>query len=279
MVHSRNTFSLDSQALALEEDIIMQAEIQRQYRVYQLLGRGAFGVVYAGERKTDHKPVAIKFVEKTKDYVNGLPREIFYMLQVKHIDGCISIIDYFCEKDGYLIIMERPEEVCDLYALTSSVKGTGEFYTRFLFMQTVQTLRELQDAGVLHLDITQRNILLDKQTSRIKLIDFGLCFAYSEDQIYRDFQGTYPPPEWMKTKQFRSAPFIAWSLGIVLYQMLFDDHPFDAYETFTGDLTFPSSTTITQEGKDLLSQLLAINPADRPTLEEVVNHPWNAAFA
>ena len=65
----------------------------------------------------------------------------------------------------------------------------------------METIRECHKRGVFHSDIKDENILIDKDSGRIRLIDFG-SGKFLHDGIYFEFEGTriYSPPEWISSR-------------------------------------------------------------------------------
>ena len=83
----------------------------------------------------------------------------------------------------------------------------------------------------------------------------------------------YSPPEWIQHKQYYGDSLTVWSLGILLYDMVCWDIPFDSdHAICKGDLTFV--TNISPQCEDLIRSCLAFNIEDRIHLFSVLNHPW-----
>merc|ERR1712121_348884 len=130
--------------------------------------------------------------------------------------------------------------------------------------------------GVVHRDIKDENILIDLNTFKIKLIDFG-SGGFLEDRVYRGFQGTrvYSPPEWINSRAYRLEGLPVWSLGVLLYDMVCGDVPFECDAQISrAQLTWFPQLKLSEEVRSLIMGCLKVNPEERFTLADVVNHPW-----
>lgn len=158
------------------------------------IGRGGFGVVYAGYRIQDRLEVAIKYVARrnitewsTLDGRN-VPLEIDLLEKCKNLTGVIKIIDWYERQDGYFVVMEKPSPFCDLFDFISERGALDEVLARSIFKQIVETAVACKNVNVIHRDIKDENIILDISNGQIKLIDFG-SGAFLRPGNYTDFEG------------------------------------------------------------------------------------------
>uniref|UniRef100_A0A915MBT7 non-specific serine/threonine protein kinase n=1 Tax=Meloidogyne javanica TaxID=6303 RepID=A0A915MBT7_MELJA len=204
-------------------------KFKRLYKIKGELGQGGFGIVYKGVRLSDMLPVAVKFIERRHVREWGrlaeqrVPMEICMLTRCNQLSGVITLLDWFSLPEGYLLVMERPTPCIDLFDFIQQQKYLDESLATYLFSQIVKTILDCSKLLVLHRDIKDENILLELNTGRIKLIDFGAATLLKKSR-YQDFQSTrlYCPPE----------------------------------------------------ARELLTQCLNFDPFSRPTLEQLLTHPW-----
>lgn len=140
------------------------ATFEREYHVDFAIGRGGFGTVYAGVRRRDQLPVAIKhvFLDRISkwDTLNGhrVPLEISLLNRVSCVPGAIKLIDWFERHDSFIIIMEKPDQSKDLFDYISERSVLDENTARFFFRQIVETLIQCYKLGVHHGDLKDENI-------------------------------------------------------------------------------------------------------------------------
>ncbi|XP_062345091.1 serine/threonine-protein kinase pim-1-like [Cinclus cinclus] len=261
--------------------------LEQLYREGPLLGSGGFGSVYAGTRLADGVPVAIKRVSRDRvlewarlhdGALVPLELVLLWMASWPGFRGIVRLLDWFELPDGFALVMERPERCQDLWHLLHAGGFLPEPVARALFRQVLGAVRHCTSRGVLHRDIKAENVLVDLATGEAKLIDFG-CGTILQDTFYTQMAGTreYYPPEWILFGRYHGQPATIWSLGILLYQLVCRHLPFKSREDIVrGQLFFPPR--VSQECQHLIKWCLSMDPADRPSLDDLLEHSIRAAL-
>ncbi|XP_072341878.1 calcium/calmodulin-dependent protein kinase type II subunit beta isoform X10 [Scyliorhinus torazame] len=153
--------------------------------------------------------------------------------------------------------------------------------------QILEAVLHCHQMGVVHRDLKPENLLLASKCkgAAVKLADFGLAIeVQGEQQAWFGFAGTpgYLSPEVLR-KEAYGKPVDIWACGVILYILLVGYPPFwdeDQHKLYqqikAGAYDFPSPEwdTVTPEAKNLINQMLTINPAKRITATEALKHPW-----
>ncbi|XP_056309572.1 serine/threonine-protein kinase pim-3-like [Danio aesculapii] len=279
------------------------------YEKGPLLGEGGFGSVFAGMRRSDGLPVAIKYVSKERTErrlrVEGqgrLPLEVALMTRVTSAPACpnvLKLLDWFDCPRRYILILERPDPCQDLQSFCEENGCLDERLAKKVLVQLIAALKHCESRGVLHRDVKPENLLISTESQDIKLLDFG-CGDLLKRSAYKYFSGTlqYAPPEWFCRQRYHAAPATVWSVGVTLFNILCDRFPFRGALRVTSrsKLTFPRNLSTgkrlaersaevgcsvflktvlcVSECRQLIRWCLSPAAADRPSLDDIERHPW-----
>lgn len=244
-----------------------------------LLAEGSYGEIYLGVRRGDNMKIAIKRVlkENIEEFqkIDGkfVPKEVVIWKMANRIPGVIKLLDTIEQKNTFLYIMETPERGMDLS------RYIDEYYIKEkeaskLFKQIVKIVIKCKEKGVFHGDIKTDNLLIDFDTRKIKMIDFGFGDIF-HDQKYKRRPGTfvYAPPEYLENNCYYGESMTVWQLGITLFKMLQGRIPFcTKNEIKKGEWKLIKK--ISEEGENVLRQCLSIYPGTRIKLEDLITHQW-----
>ena len=85
----------------------------------------------------------------------------------------------------------------------------------------------------------------------------------------------YAPPEWILSRRYTAGSLTVWSLGILLHDLVVGDIPFEEDEQILQGLPdWSQSTALSQGLKEVLQGCLAVDPAQRLSLDQLATHPW-----
>jgi len=260
--------------------------LKKQYAVGKKLGEGAFSVVKLAAHRVTGKRVAVKCCCK-KDMPpadrDNLDNEIKIMKSLNH-PYIVQFMDAFDDNTSTYVVLEYMAGGELFERIVTKVKYT-EDVARDCVRVICTGIKYLHDNDVVHRDIKPENLLLVSKSddTSLKIADFGLAAVASQPTLSTPC-GTpsYAAPEILNSCPYGKAVDM-WALGVVSYCLLGGYLPFD--EEDIGDL-FSSIKrgeyefdeehwgAVSTEAKNFISSLLRVNPKQRMTAHEALDHPW-----
>ena len=253
------------------------------YVLLDTIGKGTFSKVSLGTHLLTNQTVAIKIMQKDKikDKVDmeRINREI-YILKLTSHPNISQMYEIVSTKNNFYLVMEYINGG-DLFDYIYNENKLSEEKACSLFRQIISCVEYLSRLGICHRDIKPENILLNKNKTKVKLIDFGLSNFCGANQMLTSSCGSpcYASPEMISCVPYYGIASDLWSCGVVLYCMLVGCLPFDDDDIqclykkiLIGEFVLPS--TLSSESIDLLKRILQVDPKKRITLSGIKKHKW-----
>ncbi|CCE64598.1 hypothetical protein TPHA_0I00920 [Tetrapisispora phaffii CBS 4417] len=261
----------------------------------EMIGKGSFGAVFLSLNITTGEMMAVKQIEVPSygsqsetmlNTVEAMKSEVSTLKDLDHLN-IVQYLGFEMKHNIYSLFLE--------YVAGGSVGSLIRMYGRFddklirhLTNQVLEGLSYLHSQGILHRDMKADNLLLD-QDGICKISDFGIS-KKSED-IYSNSEMTmrgtvfWMAPEMVDTKQGYNAKVDIWSLGCVVLEMFAGKRPWSNFEVVTAMYKIGQSKSappIPEDTKDLISptaknflnQCFHIDPKERPTAGQLLEHPF-----
>ncbi|KAI9258947.1 kinase-like domain-containing protein [Phascolomyces articulosus] len=170
---------------------------------------------------------------------------------------------------------------CDLFECIERHHNFNEDLAKKIFRQICECIGYLDTLGICHRDIKDENIVIDDQY-RVKLIDFGSAVILPRHDgqqktcYFGKFFGTvsFASPEILMCKPYRAEPAEIWALGVLLYTILFGEVPFTSPNMAIAGRFATPKIPVSYKCMHLLTFLLQRNPEKRPSIHQVLTHPW-----
>ncbi|KAH8318048.1 hypothetical protein KR074_003620 [Drosophila pseudoananassae] len=276
-------------------------KLRQRFDIIKKLGQGTYGKVQLGINKETGQEVAIKTIKKCKieaeaDLVR-IRREVQIMSSVQHpniihiYEGrstrwlwteCIILIpcalSVFENREKMVLVMEFAAGG-ELYDYLSERKVLSEKEARRIFRQVATAVYYCHKHKICHRDLKLENILLDEK-GNAKIADFGLSNVFDAGRLLATFCGSplYASPEIVEGTPYQGPEVDCWSLGVLLYTLVYGSMPFDGSnfkrlvkQISQGDYYEPRKPA---RASTLIREMLTVCPRKRATIEQICSHWW-----
>ena len=258
-----------------------------KYLLTKPIGEGQFGKVWLAinietKKKYACKQINRQKIDQSKKLTSLLATEIHVMKTINH-PNILRLHDQLLSKNNYYLVVDY----CDQGDMISYMKSKD--ITMFEEIEAVNLLRQLMNGFVelrrhriLHRDLKLANLLMNSET--LVIGDFGIAknedmgetmigtpFAMAPELYFKDMVGI----------KYNSKADL-WSIGVIVYQLLFNDYPFQAFriqemeKIITNKLSkepLRFKRQISDETSDFLRRIFVIDPKQRMSWEEAFIHP------
>lgn len=271
-------------------------EFYAHYEPKEILGRGVSSTVRRCIEKDTGREFAAKIIDVSSSdspsessFLEATRREITILRKASGHNHIIELHDVFESTTFIFLVLE----LCphgELFDYLTSVVTLSEKKTRHIMKQVLEAVSFIHDHGVIHRDIKPENILLDDKFN-VKITDFGFATELGPNEPrLRDLLGTpgYLAPELLKASMYENEPGYAhevdvWACGVVMYTLLVGFPPFWHRKQMVmlrsimeGRYEFksPEWDDITETAKDLIKQMLTVDPMKRISARQALQHPF-----
>lgn len=259
------------------------------YEPMRYIGSGAFGGVYECRHQSTGESFAVKVIDIQNcirnHFYEQFKNELIIHSRIKH-HAITQIQDVLIDKNNVYIVLEFCEGG-DLNDVVQENGGLTEEEAKHYFHQIIEALSYIHNLGVAHRDVKLENILVTADDDA-KLTDFGLCKQAIGDNPMMTTCGTlvYAAPEIIREEPYNGMKADIWSAGIVLYAMVANHFPWIVDVRLPPDKLMSETTRqilecnvdlpdgISTDLQSLLSSILVIDADERPSAEDILQHPW-----
>eukprot|EP01118_Nematostelium_gracile_P014648 TRINITY_DN5761_c0_g1_i2.p1 TRINITY_DN5761_c0_g1~~TRINITY_DN5761_c0_g1_i2.p1 ORF type:complete len:341 (+),score=90.50 TRINITY_DN5761_c0_g1_i2:167-1189(+) len=254
------------------------------------LGAGVFGEVFLATSESTGEEVALKRISKRNPKFDPqmVNREITAGEALQH-DGIVRYKTHFETLNNIYLVYElvKGNDLCT-FMTDRNYEPVNDKEARAILRQLVNGLLYCHSQGIAHRDIKLDNILITAE-GKTKIIDFGLSTSkLGPNDKCKDYVGSpeYAAPEIMSRKPYNPFRSDVFSIGVVMYGLLFGEFPFSTADRWDkvaagthppirwADRSPNFPGVVSKEAKELIEAMLEVNPENRITVGEILNHKW-----
>lgn len=287
-IENETTLIVQKESLVLHKEL---NPVESQYQLMHKLGSGSYATVYMVKHILTNTERAMKKIfkeQKLKQEIlikkeNEILNEIEILKSIDH-PNIVKIIELYSTPEYYYLITE----LCQggqIFNQFEKYCPFDEFHAAYIMYQLFLAVHYCHLKKIVHRDIKPQNILIDKVNNNgyfiIKVIDFGTAKLFKKDKLQKTLTGSpyYIAPEVLNGSYNEKCDL--WSCGVLLYTLMTGKLPFigeDANEVFEKikegkyDINIKEFDKLSSEAKDLIRQLLILDPEKRISLTNVFKH-------
>ncbi|XP_023314705.1 twitchin isoform X11 [Trichogramma pretiosum] len=266
-------------------DIKRNISVYDRYEILEEVGSGAFGVVHRCRERATGNVFAAKFIPSAHAMEKELIRREIDIMNQLHHNKLINLHDAFEDDDEMVLIFEFLSGGELFERITQEGYTMSEAEVINYMRQIIEGIKHMHERNIIHLDIKPENIMCQtRQSTNVKLIDFGLATKLDPNQVVKISTGTaeFAAPEIVEREPVGFYTDM-WACGVLAYVLLSGLSPFagdNDIETLKNvkacdwDFDEEAFRYVSEEGKDFIRRLLVKNKEKRLTAHECLVHAW-----
>lgn len=241
-----------------------------------LVARGTNSVASGTHKKTNHD-VIIKatFTQEA----NSKLKEANILRKLANVPGVVDMLDHFHTHPKVHILVFEKSGNQSLRRYLREFGALTQNQARLLIKQIVTTVDLCLQLNIIHTQLKSSNLVLNAQLWEIKMTNFNAATYINPDGYdakKRRLCTSVSPPEYFTRKHFTSDGLSVWSIGCLLYELLFNVEPFKGVHEILNKNCFnrQQKKTISLKTQLFVEWCLEKNSIDRMTLKQMLNHHW-----
>ena len=276
--------------------LLKYKNIYQQYIFHQIVGKGKNCVVFSGYDLVNKRDVAIKKINKsflTLEDLSLIQTEVDTLKVCQHpyVVKLYEIIETYSEVN---IVLEYCEQGNLYFYLSKNNFVLSEEEIATYIHNISKAVYSIHNLGIIHRDLKLSNIALTKKNNKveIRILDFGLSKILGPNQLCNEGYGTpgYAAPEVINRYNYSFEADI-WSIGVICYFLCMRKLPFDYIRAGNNEMDMIENTLLDEVKFDynimkkyskyaekFIRDLMNKNTFERPTITEVLEHPWLQLF-
>jgi serine/threonine protein kinase len=235
---------------------------------------GAINAVATGYKKPYMTRVAVKSIYRPR--CQKL-KEVYFLKKLKSVGGVINYLDHYYVKNTVSLLVMEYFGHMNLKLFLKTNGPVSESVAHTIFTQLVSTVKQCYHLNILHRKLKPSNILINVRTLQVKIINLNSASLIGEPSVFTtQLSSKNAPPEYFQFRQYTAEGLYVWSLGLILYELLFGRVPFqNPCEVVNASLSAPpTDNRVSLDVKLFLKWILTKLESDRITLNEMFHHPW-----
>ncbi|XP_073512640.1 serine/threonine-protein kinase SBK2-like isoform X2 [Phyllobates terribilis] len=275
---------------------LITIKVDDHYKFIKQLGKGKYGQVTLVIHRQKGTPMALKLLSKTFTKRQNFLYEYCVALTLSSHPNIIGMFGIAFESSDHYGFLYEVALHQDLISIIKPTEGVPEPVAKVCTNQLVSALEFIHSRGLVYRDVKPENVLLfGRDCQRIKLTDFGL--TRPKGTMLKLVSGVIPytAPELSNTQNGEAVPIDftldAWAFGVLLFCLITGYFPWEktlSSDPFFEDFIIWQETgrheqlawhwkKLTSEAKDMLKQLMALNPCNRSPVNKALwymDYPW-----